>query len=467
MDTRQAAPDAAVIERGLTALVWDGIFSQAVGVLTGGTLLTGCALEYGASPGFIGLLAAIPFLAQLAQVPAIILIERLRRRRMICLAATGMARLMLLPLAAVPFVADRELGLRLLFAALAVLTPLAAVGGCAWMSWTCDLVPPHRLGSVFGGRQLRANVSGILAGLGSGAILNTWADACPGWLAGGYAGVFGLAIAAATAGIWCLARMPDMPMPPPGHTNLRALFAKPFANPNFRRLITFLGCWQFATNLALPFFPVYLVQTLQYHVTTAITLGVVGQLASIATLPLWGRMSDRRSNKAVIALCAPLFLGCLFGWALAVGPTHQALVLPFLVALQLVLGAATAGLDLACGNIAFKLAPRGEATVFLGANGLVKSLCAGIAPLAGGLLLGRLTALSPSLLPGWSLAWSGGKAGAPPVPPWPAFFMVAGILGICALTRLARIEESGETRMGVMRRLRRALGASRHVASSS
>ena len=444
MQVREPASSEAALERGLAALVWDGIFSQALGVFTGGTLLTGCALELGASPAFIGLLAAIPFFAQLAHVPAVVLIEKVRRRRSICLAATLAARLMLLPLAAVPFIADHDLALSLLLAAFAVLTPLGAVGGCAWMSWTCDLVPHHRLGDVFGGRQLRSNVSAVLAGLLGAAIVNFWCEAVPGWRAGGYAGVFALAVAAAMASTWCLTRMPEVPMPPPRPVKLRALFARPFRESNFRRLMTFLGCWQFVANLALPLFPVWLVQHLHYGITTAIALGIVSQLAMIAAVPVWGRLCDRFSNKTVVALCAPLFLCCPFGWVLAVAPAPHALTLPILVLLQLVLGAALAGLDLCSGNMALKLAPRGEATVFLGANGLVKSLCAGCAPIVGGFLMDHLTALDLPFIP----AWAGIRILG--LQPWSFFFIATTVLGAVALTRLARIEESGEVRLGML-----------------
>ena len=444
MQLRATASNEATTERGLKALVWDGIFSQALGVFTGGTLLTGCALELGASPAFIGLLAAIPFFAQLAHVPAVVLIEKVRRRRAICLVATLIARLMLLPLAAVPFIADRDLALSLLLAAFAVLTPLGAVGGCAWMSWTCDLVPHHRLGDVFGGRQLRSNIAAVAAGLLGGAVINGWGRGFPSWHAGAYAVIFALALAAAMASTWCLTRMPEVPMPPPRPTRLRALFARPFREANFRRVMTFLGCWQFAANLALPLFPVYLVKQLNYGITTAIALGIVSQLAMIAAVPLWGRLSDQWSNKTVIALVGPLFLCCPIGWTLAVVPAPHALTLPILVVLQMVLGTALAGLDLAGGNIVLKLAPRGESTVFLGANGLVKSLCAGCAPIIGGFLIDHLTALDLPFLP----VWAGSRILG--LHPWSFFFLATALLGVVALTRLSRVEESGDARLGVV-----------------
>jgi MFS family permease len=450
--------DDAAIERGLGALVMDGVFAQALGVLTGGVLLTGCALAFGASTSFVGLLAAIPLFAQLAQFPAVALIEKLRRRKLICVAATVLARLMLLPLMLVPLIPSPDIARPLLLAAFAVLTPLGAIGGCAWVSWTCDLVPRHRLGEIFARRQLRSNVAGIAAGLLGGAIIDQWAQVAPEQRAGGYVGVFALAVAAALASTWYLTRMPDVPMPPRAPATLRRLLAKPFRDRNFRRLMVFLGGWNLAVNLAVPFFTVYVVRDLHCRITTAVALGIVSQLANVAALPLWGRLTDQCSNKAVIALCAPVFLACIFGWVLAGLPTPHALTLPLLVVLQLVLGAATAGLDLAGGNIALKLAPRDQATAYLGANGVVKALCAGIAPIAGGILADHMTGVGCSFI----LPWSGtpnGLIGIVQVQQWQIFFLASGALGAVALTRLASIEESGAVGLGTL------LAAIRQIAA--
>lgn len=243
-------------------------------------------------------------------------------------------------------------------------------------------------------------------------------------------------------------------MPAPRHTPLSALFARPFRDVNFRRVMLFLGCWQFVANLALPLFPVYLVKQLNYGITTAIALGIVSQLAMIAAVPLWSRVSDQWSNKTVIALAGPLFLCCPVGWTLAALPAPHAMTLPILVLLQCVLGAALAGLDLASGNIVLKLAPRGESTVFLGANGLIKAVCAGCAPLIGGFLIDHLTRLELPFLP----AWAGSRILG--LHPWSFFFLATTLLGFFALMRLARVEESGEVRLGVV------LAAARRAAAA-
>lgn len=417
--------DETLSRSAYRALVGDGVFSQALGVLTGGTLLVGCALALGASPAYIGLLSAIPFFAQIAQIPAVVLIERVRKRKAICIAVTLAARAMLVPLAIVPLLASRDLALGLLLLCFAVVTPLGAVGGCAWMSWTCDLVPRARLGEVFSRRQLCANLAATIVGLLGAGLVDYWPQFFPEWRLGGYAAAFALAILAAMASTWFLTRMPDVPMAATAPPPLVALFKRPFADRNFRRLMIFLGSWTFAVNLAMPFFTVYLVQDLGTGLALPIVLTVAGQLANIASLPWWGRLSDRRSNKAVIAICGPLLLAAILGWVAVAEPAPYALTVPLLFLVQTVMGAAGAGLDLACGNLAFKTAPKGEATVFLGTNGLVKSLCGGLAPLAGGFLAEALagTAVRPLIV----------------------VFLASCLAGALALTRIRRVEEAGET----------------------
>ena len=93
-DGMRLAPDPEVtiedVERGKRALVKDAAWASVVGALYGGVILVGFALELGATPLHIGLLAAIPFLAQIAQLPAIALIEKVRQRRKIAVLSVGM-----------------------------------------------------------------------------------------------------------------------------------------------------------------------------------------------------------------------------------------------------------------------------------------------------------------------------------------------------------------------------------------
>src|SRR5690349_15399759 len=114
-------PDPAVtpadLERGKSALVRDAAWATMAGALYGGVILVGFAVELGASASIIGLLAAIPFLAQLSQLGAMTLVERVRERRKITVLAVSASRTLILGLALIPFIPGRSLQLAVLVAA--------------------------------------------------------------------------------------------------------------------------------------------------------------------------------------------------------------------------------------------------------------------------------------------------------------------------------------------------------------
>jgi len=81
------------IQSGLRAVIKDGLATQTMVTLTGGVFLVAFALKLGASNLMIGLLAAIPPLAQLIQIPSIYLVEKYRIRRAITVYATASGRI--------------------------------------------------------------------------------------------------------------------------------------------------------------------------------------------------------------------------------------------------------------------------------------------------------------------------------------------------------------------------------------
>ena len=75
--------------RVLRLVLFDALASEAMGTLTTGVFLVGFAVALGADNFAIGVLAAVPFFAQLLQIPAVLLVERWRVRRDICVFSTA------------------------------------------------------------------------------------------------------------------------------------------------------------------------------------------------------------------------------------------------------------------------------------------------------------------------------------------------------------------------------------------
>ena len=432
------------LDAALSHLVRDGVYAQALGALTGGVLLVGYGLALGASNLVIGLLAAIPFFAQLTQLPGILLVERLRARRMISVFCAALSRLLLIPLAFLPWLDSPGLGLSLLVAGIAASSALGAMAGCSWNSWMHDLIPEHRLGLFFANRLFYATAFTLLTGIGAGIFIDVWAQFHPDFPVHAYTVLFLLGTLAGAASIMHLTRVPEPRMAPPARTiHLGRMLAEPFHDTNFRRLIWFLGSWQFATNLAAPFFTVYLIAQLGYDMKFVLLMTVISQFANMLTLRKWGELSDRFSNKAVLRLCAPLFLLCIFAWTLVSLPERSAYTTALLVLLHVVMGCAVAGVTLAGGNIGLKLAPRGRGTAYLAASSIVNAVAAGIAPIIGGLFADDFAARELSLI----LRWTSGPEATEFVTlrlrHWDFFFLLATLLGLYALHRLTLVEEAG------------------------
>jgi len=288
-------------------------------------------------------------------------------------------------IAIIPLLFPHQASLSLLLMAMALNGAFAAVGNSSWNSWMRDLVPQDRLGSFFSKRMSLTTALGIALNLAAGVYIDHWKKLFPGYELRGYSILFFLGFLAGMLGVYFISTIPEPRMAPiEKKTRFVRLIFRPFKDANFKNLIMFLGSWNFAVNLAAPFFTVYMLKRLQMDMSFIIALAVLSQLTSLSFLRIWGRFSDRFSNKSVLGVGGPLFLLCILAWTFTTMPEKYVLTIPLLVAIHIFTGISMAGVTLASGNIGLKLAPKGQATAYLAANSLVNSLAAGSAPVLGG-----------------------------------------------------------------------------------
>ena len=433
--------------RVLRLVLFDALASEAMGTLTTGVFLVGFAVALGADNFAIGVLAAVPFFAQLLQIPAVLLVERWRVRRDICVFSTAIGRAFLVGAATAPLIGG-SLGVKVLIASLAIYQSMAAIAGCAWNSWMRDLVPSSEHGRFFGRRTAATTALSVIAALGGAAIIDLWKSYMPEYAVFGYSLLFLVGAIVGYIGVYLLRITPDKPMAPAEKAGpaLAPLFA-PLREENFKRLILFLASWNFAANLAAPFFTVYMLKSLDYPMTTILALTIASQLSNIAALGLWGALIDRFSNKSVLGVAAPLFLACTLAWTFTGVPWVKPYILYLLAVIHILMGVATAGVGLASGNIAMKLSPPGQATAYLAANGVISAAAAAIAPMLGG-RFADFFALHQLTL---AFTWTGGPQKLTVqvlnLHSWTFFFAMACILGLYSLHRLSFVEEpSGATK---------------------
>jgi MFS family permease len=427
---------------GLRLLVIEAAFSGGATALTTGVILTAFALHLGASNFMVGVLASAPFLAQLLQLPAILLVERLRQRKRIAVVASTVGRLMLAVMAVTAFFAGVT-PLLVFLAAQFTLCGLGAIGGCAWNAWVRDLAPENRLGEVFARRTVWLTAINLTLGLVAALALKLTGEqsSARDWV---FAGMFAAGCVTGLISARIVAAMPEPVMPAPGGpVRLSELLRQPLRDGNFRRLLAFVASFQFAINLATPFFTVFIVRQLRFDVSFVLVLSVVSQVANILALRSWGTLSDRFANKSVLAVCAPAYILSIVAMIGASQIADRNMIAAWLILLHLFMGAAVAGVTLTATNTALKLSPRGSATAYVAANAMVTALAAGLAPIGGGALADFFARRKLELM----LRWSSPKDvfSLPLVlTNWDFYFLLAGLVGLFALHRLSLVSEQGE-----------------------
>ena len=445
--TRWLVPQAQVSEdelrAGLRALLLDGVYSQVMGVLTGGAFLVAFALMLGASNTVIGLLAAVGPATQLLQIPAIYLVDRFRRRKMLVVLSSVVSRLAWMGIALLPWVCPVGWRVGMLLLGLGVYFGLGAVSGCAWNSWMRDFIPQEILGAYSARRLAVATAIGAGLSLVAGFGVE-WLSGVAGFEQGAYAVLFAVGGVAGLIGTYFQTRIPEPAMAPVDDTGLMALLAGPFRDRNFQKLLTFMGLWSFAINLAAPFFTVYLLKRIGLSMGWVIVLSVLSQGANVLFFRVWGQLADRFTNKSVLSVSGLLFVISIAIWPFTTLPDPYTLTIPLVVAIHLLAGMSTAGVTLCTANIALKAAPYGRATAYLAVNAIVTGVASTVAPLLAGVFADVLADKQLTLTLTWSSAGSRADLPTLDLMGLDFLFVIAVAFGGYALHRLLSVREEGE-----------------------
>ncbi len=425
--TQSPLASSLTVRRALRLSIWDGVFANLYANLTGGVFLVGYALALKASEVQIALLAAFPLLANIVQPLSTYLIERVGRRRPLALLGGSFARLSWLALISLPlFFASRRSLLYWSLWIIALSQVGTAVNNLTWMSWMADLVHEEMRGRYFGLRNAALGVAALLATLAGSYFLDLWKEHDPQGEMNALRVLFFLGVVCGISGLLFQARIYEPPLRE-GSDGLpfRQRLLLPFHDRNFRRLLRFTVLWNFAVYFTAPFFAVYMLKGLKLSYTVVATFSVVSSVADLASAQLWGRWSDRETNKPILLLtsfCAALIP---YGWLF----THRDTPL-LLGLLHLGGGFFWAGIRLCTGNLVLKLSPPANRSIYFSVFNAVAGVTAVMAPIAGGFALKHL----PALLRLVELSWS----------PYEVLFFVSSTGRLAAIPLLARVREPRE-----------------------
>ncbi|GAA4312295.1 MFS transporter [Compostibacter hankyongensis] len=442
------------VQRGLRFVIGDGLAAEAMTVLVGGAFLVAMALLMGASNFEIGLLAALPTFTNIFQLISIWLVRRYNNRRAIAVICSLLARAPLLAVGSLLLLFPATTSVEVLIFFLCFYYLFGSIAGPSWNSWMKDLVPEKMLGSYFSRRSRLSQTLNALLSIAVALLLDYIKKHYPSYQLAAYAGMFAAAGIIGITGAFILSRAPE----PRGillNENIFRLIKHPLKDSNFRRLLVFNSAWVFALNIATPFFTVFLLKSLGIPLSYVILLGIITQVGSILTVRLWGTFADRYSNKTIIAICGPLYIGCFIAWCFVGIYTHMYINLALLVLIYIFTGISTSGINLSLINIGLKLAPRAESIVYLSTKNIITAFFSSTAPLVGGYLADFFLNRHLNV----RVEWGGPRFSRVfrllELHEWNFLFLIAALLAFIALELLMQVKEAGEMEADDVRRILR------------
>ena len=152
---------------------------------------------------------------------------------------------------------------------------------------------------------------------------------------------------------------------------------------NYSRLCLFIGLWGLLLNAATPFYTMYLVDRLDLGIGTVVKLTTVASLGGLITLKAWGRLTDRFGSRPVLQMAALIWsVTALVMWSLARPGWVWHLFIGYFI-----IGAMTAGFQLAQFNLMIRLAPAELRPAYVAVFLALTSLFTAIGPILGGFFL--------------------------------------------------------------------------------
>lgn len=370
--------------RALSTANWDMAFATAFATLVGGNFQSEFIRWLTSSDRVRAFMVAAPAVLGLLQIPGSLWAERHHSYKRFVFWGAFMWRAWWIPVIFLPLAPLWFPRLEIF-----ILCVLASAAGLflvnsVYVTWLSELVPASHRGWYFSRRHAIANVVALIVGFPASLFVD--ALRTQGRLPEALAFVFMVGVIFGGISFWFYCKMPDTLRPTisrvPLFEHLKML-KRPLGDHAFRRLVIFLIVFVFAQMVASPFFFYYAREVLQLSLLELQLLGGCMVAATLASAPIWGRVSDTYGNKPVVFLSAILLGSGPLAWVFTY-PGKDVWNMTVLVMGHLFAGIAWTGVIVGQGNLVLAVAKPETRGLALGLTQAITALVGGLAPLAGG-----------------------------------------------------------------------------------
>jgi len=335
-------------------------------------------LFLGATPVEIGLFVAIPTLVssvlQLWTSKAVDLIgSRLR-----CLvSSTAGQAFCLLPIAFLPLLTGTwRIGACIIF--VTFFRIFGSLISTVWGSLTSDYLPAEERGHYFGWRSRIIGIAGILGTIWGGLLLFNYRGTLQ---AAGFMILVAVTALARFLSAGLMTRMQDLPaVKKPGDHFTFFMFLRRFRESNFVKFVFYVASIMFATNLAAPFFSVYMLRDLHFNYFLFMIIRFTSVAASLISFPIWGKHADAVGNAKVLKLTSFLIPAIPLLWMISPVPAY-------LICVEIFSGFVWGGFNLCALNFIYDAVSSGKRIRCLSYFAFINGVAIFLGATAGGFLI--------------------------------------------------------------------------------
>jgi MFS family permease len=328
----------------------------------------------------IGLLSALPTLMPVELITTSLMKKFSRKRIVLAGVLVQIALLILMAVLGVLIFKETSL----LAASLLILlfTLYASTGlfiSPAWYSWMKDLTEKIELGKYFGMRNKIFGIVSLITIICAGIILSIFKKT--NLVFYGFAFLFIVAALARTVSRAYLKKQhePKLRLKKEFFFSFWEFMKKAPSN-NYGRFAIFIALINFSVMIASPFFSPYMLNDLKFgYIAYTIINLVISGLATLITMPLWGRFLDKCGCVKTMRLTV---------WAIPIIPllwlvSHNIL---WLVFIQIISGVIWAGFNLASGTFTFNAVTKERMNLCIAYSSILNGIAIFLGATLGGII---------------------------------------------------------------------------------
>lgn len=367
------------VKKSLDCSTKDGV-AATVMVGAGDNFTSAYAVALGATNFQIGLLSALPTLIPV-ELLTTKLMSKFSRKKLVL--AGALVQVILWFLMAFLGLLVYKQGSILAASLLIVLFTMYASTGLfispAWYSWMKDLTEKIELGKYFGVRNKLFGIVSLITIISAGVILSIFRKMDMVFY--GFALLFIVAALARTVSRAYLKKQhePRFRLKKESFFSIWEFIKKAPTN-NYGRFAIFIALINFSVMIAGPFFAPYMLNDLKFsYITYTIINLVISGLATLVTMPLWGRFLDKYGCVKTMRLTV---------WAVPIVPllwlvSHN---IAWLVFVQIISGIIWAGFNLASGTFTFDAVTKERMNLCIAYSSILNGVAIFLGATLGGIL---------------------------------------------------------------------------------